>query len=357
LNSEFEQEFIKFEESYDKKIVKKPLFRTMSTYWLIDTSNIEKKGSILTSEYEWKEVTIDTGNIPPSRYLSLTWSDYILGTDLPIENFYKAIANEWLEYENKLEEVQSTLSIMKKVEWIEIDAEDYEKESFNNIVLWISKQIKVPSDKILKTLQNNWITSKILLKMYIDNKLFNNLEQKLNKELEQKKKIYEEALKQQVQKYQEILKQQDKKTEETLKYINQIKFDLFPQSLTSKLIKEFKTSSMTIPLPWWRTFRKETMDLENGMFWEAPNNAWWDRMLENLVMFMEKAIYGKIWAKNSIFKWLDFKMWATIDPRDFNKAVEENWILSEGSWNIDTIRNNLKKEIVFGWEDPDNEYL
>jgi hypothetical protein len=41
----------------------------------------------------------------------------------------------------------------------------------------------------------------------------------------------------------------DESKKNTLKYINQICFDLFPQSLMEQLINEFKTSSMIISLP------------------------------------------------------------------------------------------------------------
>jgi hypothetical protein len=89
-----------------------------------------------------------------------------------------------------------------------------------------------------------------------------------------------------------------------------------------QLINEFKTSSMIISLPWWKILNKETMDLENGMFWEQLIDAWWDMMKINLVMFMEKAIYGEVWSNESIFKNKNFLVGARISPLEFNGVIE-----------------------------------
>jgi hypothetical protein len=62
-----------------------------------------------------------------------------------------------------------------------------------------------------------------------------------------------------------MLVEQDRNTEETLKFLNQTCFDLFPQSLTNQLIQDYKNNLFNIP---GVTLRKETLDLENGMFGE-----------------------------------------------------------------------------------------
>jgi len=265
--------------------------------------------------------------------LSLEWSKYKLSSKIENSDDIREVMEIEKNTKEKLAPFNEKLGIIQSLK-------NYVREEITNKVdiKEVKENIKKANPDLYNVLQLDLVTSLEQVMQWLDY-LYDKTEKEKDKILKKYRKRIDEI----VSKNTIEAKEKDKGKKETLKYLNQIKFDLFPQSLTSQLIKEYKTTAMVIPLPWWRILNKETMNLENGMFWEPITEAWWDKMKDNLVMFMEKAIYGEIWSKNSIFKWLDFKMWATIDPIDFNKAVEENWILSEGSWSIDTIRNNLKK--------------
>ena len=89
------------------------------------------------------------------------------------------------------------------------------------------------------------------------------------------------------------------------------------------------------------------MDLSNGRFGETSTEKWWDAWKNNLVKFMEKAIYGEVWGKDSIFAWKNFKgeLGASVNPLDLNSVFEQKGLKTGTGWNINVMRKNLSKEV------------
>ncbi|MFK7779609.1 MAG: hypothetical protein QM490_00465, partial [Candidatus Gracilibacteria bacterium] len=137
----------------------------------------------------------------------------------------------------------------------------------------------------------------------------------------------------------------DEKKKDTLKYLKSIGFDLLPQSLTNQLITEYQSNIFNIP---GLNLNKKTLDISNGRFGESDIEQGGDKWKDNLIKFMEKAIYGEIGAEGSIFGGKQFKgeFGASIDPLDLNNALEQGGIKTRAGWNINIIRGNLEKEVV-----------
>jgi hypothetical protein len=143
--------------------------------------------------------------------------------------------------------------------------------------------------------------------------------------------------------YRKKIEESDKRKKETLDYLQKTWFDQIPQDITNKLITEIKSNIFIVH---WLNLNVNTIDIANGNFWEDVLDKWWTVWQDNIIKFMEKLIYGKVWSKDSIFYWKQFKweFWATINPTDINYAIEKNGLKNMMWWNINTIRNNLKKK-------------
>jgi hypothetical protein len=65
-----------------------------------------------------------------------------------------------------------------------------------------------------------------------------------------------------------------------------------------------------------------------------------------LVMFLNKLIYWETHPQNSPLKPEAFiwPMWAAINPTELQAIFEQQWIKSSSIWNINNMRENLKKE-------------
>ena len=349
---EFRKSVIEIDESF------RPIFDNI---WFGEAS---KELALWVNNIKWVNIwnsvlekqTDDGFNIEAwkKRKLSMEGSDYQLESKLEtkkdildVMEIEKNTKGKLTPFNEKLNTIHSLKNYVKEA----IVKEAIVKEA-------IVKEVDV--DKVKQVIKQN--NPELYNELKLD--LTTSLEQiiqgldymynKIEKEKDKILKWARERINEIVEQNTNEAKEKDEKKKETLIKLHETCFDIFPQEITNQLIKEYKTTAMVIPLPWWRPLNKETMDLENARFWEPLTaKAWWDMMIDNLVMFIEKAIYGKIWSENSIFKNKNFKTWATIDSTDFIAAAKENWVLSKGGWNINALKNNLKKEIKT--EDVENE--
>ena len=303
--------------------------------------NIKTNGSKMEAiDDEWDKIFVDTAEVPPLRQIALNGSDYRMETETPVWDFYeptvsyetdkKPIIDEKLTYENNLKWFENELlSVENKLN------ELVEKEKFLNST-WESLsesdlQLRYDLEQKKIDLEEKIIDVKEQLK---------ESERKLL-ELEEK---YKQDLRAKVKSYSDKMKERDEKTKEVLGFLKQTWFDLLPKTLTDQIIREIQWNVLDVK---WIKLNQETLDLENGQFWETENESGWDKWKDNIKNFLDKMLYWEIGWENSIFKWKEFKweFWASIDPLEFNSVLEDSWIKTATGWNINMMRNNLKKEV------------
>jgi len=261
-------------------------------------------------------------------------SDYKLDSKIGINediNEIMAIEKRMKESVGWLNESLNSIANILKYVW-EAIANDLDLEEV--------KQTIMSSDiELYNELNIGWLNSLVEIKQ-----AFSELYVEKEEEKDKILKVWKAQIEEIVDRNTEEAKNVDEKQKQTLKYLKSIGFDLLPQELTNKLITDYKSNIFNIP---GLNLNKETLDLTNGRFWEGVTEEWWDKWKDNLVKFMEKAIYGEVWAEKSIFKNKNFKweFWATIDPTGLNVAFDDNWIIANWSWNINVLRTNLSKKV------------
>ena len=302
---------------------------------------IGKNNTINGSRIEWKDddgndVFVDTGEIPPIRKIALNGSDYRMETDVPIWDFYEAIA----KYESAKLKLDVQKKDLDKSLWAletsleKTDSRLEELEELEKLWLWMEEE----DEQEIKNLR--------LEKKEIETKIWE-VKEKLSElewDYERIANQYKIDLEEKVDAYREMMELKDKETKQTLKFLSQTWFDIHPQTLTDQIIREFKWNQFLIP---WIDLNPQNIDLKDSRFWEKPNEFWkewlWDVWKENLVKFMEKAMYGEVGWKDSVFNWIDVTKSFNINPTEINHELEKSGVKTWSGWDINQMRDNLKK--------------
>ena len=244
LDSTFATRLQQFEKHYGKTLEEAWVsdFRQAQIVWGLWTEKYHKYGNIGEVQQWDNVIRMDMGETPPRRFLGVKEDDYSLETDLPVGDFYKAVSNEGSEYESiakKNWEKASYLDALSSKEVQEfLQSEDFWKESLTNVIRIISTMIGLPTELSLGDVCGQSFSDKTQLKNFVlsGNGILSQ-KQKLEKEVEKKKKMYQKALKQHVAEYSKKLQEKDKKTKETLNFLKSIGFTKIPQWLTDRIIE------------------------------------------------------------------------------------------------------------------------
>ena len=281
-------------------------------------------------------VDIDLSKRPPVSKIRLIWSEYW---------FNKKI--------NKIELEEIT-------SWSKEELEEIEEKWF-----WILNEFLKNLDDPNLSLDKFEDLYDYFYIDYWDQINFNDFEDFKNaKTWDEKKKIFKEKLEPKLKRikqkiietrawvlsiYKEdikylLIRQKERKEKEleVLDFLNKTGFDLIPKDLTDKLIREIQSNVLHIE---WLNIDPEKLDLKNWLFWESSTEANWTKWKENLIDFFNKLIFWEINPINSPLQKEIFTsvMWASINPTDLKSIFKEKWIKWEMSWNINKMRENLKK--------------
>jgi len=344
LYSSFKNTLISIDSSFEWKINEFENKRDLTGNTL-DLSGIISK-SVQDSSLVWDDLykggidaTLDLTKRPPERFLVM--GEYKMESPLWVRDFYSAtvtyekwkqkldkdiweVMKEWKETHSKLENKKRRKEELenKKTEVELSEVEKNELIEINNKIIELKNKIELLSDKYYA----------------------------IKSEYKELEKEYRVNLAREVKNYRKTIKEQDEKQLETLRFLHSIGFDLIPQNITNLIITQIKQTNYVQGL----TLNPATIDLENWTFWENTSDFWketlWNKWKENLIKFMEKMIYWEIWSEKSIFNNKSWKVDFNLNRTDIIGAFENNSrskgdnIKTGATWNINAIRNNLKKD-------------
>ncbi|MDD3645942.1 MAG: hypothetical protein PHH06_00880 [Candidatus Gracilibacteria bacterium] len=185
-------------------------------------------------------------------------------------------------------------------------------------------------DKIKGVLNQRYTTLNQTYQKLIEE--FKSIEKKYLQELDSKKKEYFDNI--------------GKKQKETLRFLQASGLNNIPQNILNQLITEYQSGLLNIP---GLNLNRQNIDLENARFGESTTevgkNGLSDQAKRNLVAFMEKLIYGEVTPKNSIFASIDATKDFSLLNTTVIKALEDNGVKSHLSFNINNMRENLRREV------------
>jgi len=300
------------------------------------TEDFKKYGSIVEATQDGQTTRMDISNIPPTRSITLEWSNFSLPTRVPIWDFYSTISREWLVYESIENENRPKIDALEKLSDTEVQeflqSDDFKKESLWNCIRIISIMIGLIGDTTLSGLFWKEFTSKNDLQVTLSSGWILTKKQELEKEIEKKKKDYEWTLQALVQKYHESLREQDKKTREVLIFLESIWITQIPQLLLNNVIEQINRN----PKAYWFDIKINLSEWELGM----------DKVVHEggLLQVNKKAfadIMNKMMGVEAINVWLIWS-WAPVwDMNKFQTQLRESGLL--GIWGIWIAMENLKK--------------
>jgi len=282
IDSSFRESFDKLDDTNSKSMI---LLGTDNNSWVDIWKNTLSKQTDDGFEIEaWSW----------GRKLSINGSDYKLEASIDNQDEINQILEIDNRFKSDINELNTELSSLSSIINY-IDEANANKLSIDEI----KQTIKTKNNSLYNELNLDSLTNISEIKLKISWE-YNKKEEEKDKILKEKKALVDELISRNSMEAKEI----DENKKETLRILEKTWFDLLPQNITNQLINEYKSNIFSIP---WTSFNKETMDLSNGRFGETSTEKWWDAWKNNLVKFMEKAIYGEVWGKDSIFAWKNFK--------------------------------------------------
>ena len=317
-------------------------------------------------------VSVDLDHIPPKYDLRRIDSDYKFTNKLNSDEVSE-FTSEYLDEIKSIQDLTKNLwklgkgySQFKKEIWSlwKENIKEIQKWNFSDFKEWLQaylNKFRVQNSQNLERIyddlgipDNLKITSEDINELWrIENP--NELQQKFQNFEEKYKKLqqYINSLPQKAyEKYKNKLEQQvlqdtkenKEKQQKILEFLHQTGFDLIPQQITDQLINEYRHNVYDIP---GLDLNPERLDLANWMFWEEPTEEGGTKWKQNLVKFLNKLIYWEINPKSSPLNPDAFisPMGAAINPTELQAIFEQQWIKSGSMWNINKMRDNLKKEI------------
>ena len=336
-----------------------------------DKPNPSKILETAEGELSDNTVSVDLDHIPPKYDLWRIDSDYKFKNKLDSEQI-SDLTWEYLDELKNISEAEKSMDTFWKwynsfLKWLKIvwqeNIKDINSWNYEDFKSWLQANINTFKSRINQELENIYSKVDIPDDLKINSQdisdLWNinypgELEQKVNsfnKKIKELKKYINWLRKQAYDKYKNEIKQkvleetQEKKEKqkEVLEFLHDTWFDLIPQNITNILISDLKHNVFQIN---WLNLNLTRLDLENWKFWESVLETWWTKWKENLVKFMNKMIYWEINPQNSPlnpnnFIWV---MWASINPTELQSIFEQQWIKSGSMWNINNMRENLRKE-------------
>lgn len=294
---------------------------------------------------------------PPNSTMSLIGSEYWFSEEIDLQALWE-LRND-IKYE--LDKFQSATSTLN----------DFNK-SFNSLLwsiwnIWQSEDFKWDLQSVLETfwadmfmwLEDMYSDMDIPSEMQIhQNDLldFNNIDSKndLQSKIENTKlKIQEvnnyvaneqgELLDKYNWDIKELLQREPESKErqlEVLKFMKNSWFDMIPQELTDKLVRELQSNSLMIS---WMNLNPQNIDLKNWTFWESQlfrENGFNIEAKRNLLMFMNKMISWDInepLTVNAIANWTK-----VVNPMELRHEFTKANIIWGTGWKYTQIIQNLK---------------
>jgi len=220
LDASFESRFVRYEDAPRALNDIPDDVHEAQIVWWLGTDEFTMYGNIAEANSGGQIIRMDMSNVPPTRSLTLEWSSFSLPTDVPIGEFYAAISNEWLEYEQAENENRPKINALDALNGSEVQdflqSDDFKKESLQNCIRIISQMIGLSVDMSLSDIMGREFSSKEDLQLALSSGWILSRKRELEEEISSKQEAYEEALRLQVQNYHESLREQDEITRKAL---------------------------------------------------------------------------------------------------------------------------------------------
>ena len=331
----------------------------------------------ILEDVEWNlsdnMVSLDLDHIPPKYDLGRIDSDYKFKNKLDWEHISE-LTWEYLDEVKEFQEAGKNLWVVgkwySKFKWDiqklwQENVKEIQSGNFSGFKEWLDAyliSLKISIRQNLEEIYNKNldIPNELKLTKQDFNNLWNiqnpnDLKQKFEN-FEQKYKALQNYLifwpKKAYKKYKNKLQQEviedtketKEKQKETLDFLHKIGFDLIPQNITNELIAEIKSNVIQVK---WLNINPKSLDLKKWIFWNSWLEANSNQIFkENIIKFLNKLIYWEINPKNSLLKIESFTSvtWATINPTELQDILKKQWVKSDMYWDINKMRDNLKKE-------------
>lgn len=346
LDTGFASRFEKFEANYGKPLSTKDDLATaqiVAGLWVEKDGDFKKYGNIVEANKNGQTTRMDIGEVPPRRFIGLPESNYSLETDVPVGDFYSAVATEGLAYEKTAKENGENVNYLDKLSGTDvrdfINSDDFSSPwmTLQNAVLHISRMIGLPAEKRLEDVCGKTFTSKDDLKNFVFSGIVAQKET-LQKEIDEKKKAYQDALKAKMTDYKKLMENKDKETKQVLEMLRSLGLDMLWGSL-DLIISQVKAGMIQLDLG-EMTFDRQHIDLANGDFGESRVSDNSMALRKNLVAFANKLYFWNV-------EWKDEKgetIWF-----DVSAYTRSEWSIPETKTfgELQGILNNPEKGIVW----------
>jgi len=182
-------------ENYNRLIPRKPKIYQAQIIAALGSGTFDKNGNTvlghdvirsgwkLSTTADQKTIEIDLSKNPPTRSLGLSDSEFQLPTELPLGNFYEALEEEWLSYEEAQKKYQGLKNSQHEaLQYVE--DQEFDKQDISSIKIVLQK---ILWKKIYEKLGIESISTKEELKVGLKRKISNLLDE-FNEGLEEAEK-------------------------------------------------------------------------------------------------------------------------------------------------------------------------
>ncbi len=337
LDSSFEATFKVYENLHPANPIEGTIIK-----WAFSNNNIERNGDMLESEvWNGQKIVLDLSKIPPERFISN--GTFSLKTKLSIWEFYPAISEYWIAFENAQKE---TLPQNARLE----SAKNYlESPEFQNSDLNVTKRrlLVILGEELSNELWVTFASSKEIL----SNKL-SSINQKIKENtdlLSQLEYEYQNALEWYLSAYRKTMEQKDLITREALGFITTLGLDIImTQTQLTEILARIKRWDLKLNL--WVSFDPQNTNLAEWNFWEPRNEDNRDQFRWNMTRFANKILWlSPEWLnQDGEMTWFDIETYRKLENWAQPKMGTELTALYENAWlssekvGIDRIVENLK---------------
>lgn len=164
----------------------------------------------------------------------------------------------------------------------------------------------------------------------------------VDKQLVELEDDYIAEIKSKQSEYTEMMREKDEKKKDVLDFLWRSGFDKLPRALTNQLIIELKAWLIKIPgfdMDYWN------INLEKWIFGQSPTEKDSTKWKENMVKFMNKAVYWELNPKESIFNSVNLyskEIQWRVDPTSLSWTLRDKWIFDWMNYNKNKVIDNLK---------------
>ncbi|MDA9129243.1 hypothetical protein N9J72_02080 [Candidatus Gracilibacteria bacterium] len=296
LDESFTQRFVDYEKYRDKNSpnIDNDLIQRQIQAGL-GPGKVQKFGQFVQTQNEGNTVTMNMSNQPPTRKIGVSGSGLQLETDVPIGDFFDVIEQEGLVYEKVAKENEPKIVFLERMQGSDvkeyIESSDFQDATLKNAKIIISGLIGLGPNMSLEQVCGTSFSSKEDLRSFCLNGAMAQKE-RLEEEIDEKHKAYQDALESKVQAQQELQSEMDLVSFDALQQITSLGLDVVWEDIQILFLDTAIKQQIMDAIP---GFDVNNIDVAAGDFGQSGLEK--DNVLkfrENMTKFANIVYFGEI---------------------------------------------------------------